>query len=462
MWVVEVPVARFRSAFAWRAGHDTFVLEEAAIVWTKGDDMKRRDFVATSVGGAVGLAGARIVEGAEPTPTPRSFSGALPGSQSVRSLFPRLDDEVFINAAGGTPLGGFAEEAIQRYLDVARLGRTGDRAQWWGETWDGLRARFATLIGAEEAEIGLVECTKEGEQLVLDGLSALDRGSSVVTNDLHFAGSLHNLEGQRRAGRDVRVVRSQDFAVALERIADAIDDRTALVTVSLVSNITGHIEPMAELAEVAHAHGAIVFADVIQAAGVVPINVREMGIDVAACSSYKWLYGIHGAGFLYVSRDTQGTVLGDTLFPGGSRRNYPPFVNQVDPGSGPFTYQPPSDARRYQPGHVNYLGYAAVHAGLGFVADIGVASIQEHSVRLNAYLLDRLDRNRYDVLSTHPGESPILALAAHDFEGLRERLTNSDVVVSLGGDKWNLVRISPAVYNTESDMERLAEVLHGA
>lgn len=419
--------------------------------------MKRRAFVATTMTGALGLSSGAAAMSALP-------SRQIPeGAQHRpdRDEFPRLEHEVYVNGAGGTPLGRFAETGVDRYLDMARLGRGDGRGQWWGEVWDGVRGRFATLIGADPEEIGLVECTKAGEQIVLDGLDGLRNGGNIVTNDLHFSGSLHNLEGLRRAGRDVRIVPSADFAVSLDRMADAIDEQTALVTVSLVSNITGHVEAMAELSRLAHDRGAIVFADIIQGAGIVPIDVREMGIDVAACSSYKWLYGLHGAGFLYVRRDLQGALIRDSLFPGHVSRAYEPFAAPGSESSSALTYSAPVDARRYQPGHVNYLGYAAVHEGLGFIARHGVGALQRHSVALNRRLIDQLDQDRFEVLSSHVDESPILALAARDFDATLQRLIESDVVISAGGDKWNLLRISPAIYNTEADMDRVAEVLAG-
>ncbi|NIQ57849.1 MAG: aminotransferase class V-fold PLP-dependent enzyme, partial [Gammaproteobacteria bacterium] len=100
---------------------------------------------------------------------------------------------------------------------------------------------------ADASEVALVHCTKEGEQIVLDSLVSLLGGGSLVTNDLHFAGSLHNLLGLRDAGMDVRIVRSRGFEVDLEQMADQIDDRTALVSVTLVSNVNGRVEPMKEL-----------------------------------------------------------------------------------------------------------------------------------------------------------------------------------------------------------------------
>jgi selenocysteine lyase/cysteine desulfurase len=390
-----------------------------------------------------------------------SQRGTLPAPSTARSQFPRLAHEVFLNGAGGTPLGTFAEHGIQKYLDFIRLGPDGGRGAYREEVWANVRARFAHLIGAAEREIGLVECTKAGEQLVIENLEPLRTGGNVVTNDLHFSGSLHNYEGLRRTGLDVRVVPADAaFAVSVDRMADAIDARTALVAVSLVSNVNGDMAPVRELARLAHDRGALLFADIIQAAGAVPIDVKAMGIDVAAASSYKWLFGIHGAGFLYVRHELQGAALRDRLFPGHARRNFPPWVDRPDPDADRWTYSPPTSATRYQPGHVNYLGYAAAYEGLRFIERMGgVEAIQRHASGLTARLLAQLDRRAYEVLTPEPGRTPILALRPRTIAGLQQRLARAGVTLSVGGDLTRLIRISPAIYNTEQDIDRLAEAL---
>jgi selenocysteine lyase/cysteine desulfurase len=183
-----------------------------------------------------------------------------------------------------------------------------------------------------------------------------------------------------------------------------------------------------------------------------------MGIDVAACSSYKWLFGIHGAGFLYVADRLQGTVLPDRLFPGHVRRTYVPWSEGGAAGDD-FTHTPPSTAQRYQPGHVNYLGYAAVYEGLRFLHDVGVPRVRAHSAALVARLLDQIDREAYGVLTPQPDQAPILSLRPWSVEGLPELLASARVTVSIGGDMDRLMRISPAIFNTPADIDRLAEVL---
>ena len=431
--------------------------------------MNRRDFLAVGAGGALGSAfnrpGGDAVE-----PEPSRVAGEAAGSRSTqpseqiassaRRLFPRLENEIFLNAAGGTPLGAFAEAGLRGFEDFWRLGPDEGRGESFAAMLSETRAGIAEILGARSEEIAFVQCTKQGEQIVLDGLPALREGGNVVTNDLHFAGSLHNLIGLRRAGLDVRIVASRDWRTDVDAMRAAIDDETALVSVTLVSNVNGHVEPIRELADIAHAHGAHVYADVIQAAGIVPVDVREMGIDFAAGNGYKWLFGPHGTGYLYVREELQGEVLEDRLFPGHVGYNYEPWVEAPDPDESDFLFEVPTDAQRYQPGHLPYLCYAAVREGMGFIDDLGVENVRSHSVNLNSRLLDALDPDRYACISPHVDRSPIITFRFNDpgaVVDLADRLSAANLVVSLSGS--GRIRVSPAIFNNEDDVDALIEVL---
>jgi len=409
--------------------------------------MDRRAFVATGLGGTLGALA-----------WPGGGLRVAAAPEEIRDAFPRLKEQTYLNAAGMMPLGDFSLEGMQRFLAFQQLGPEEGRGTYFQEMQSRIRGLFAALIGADEAEVGLVQCTKAGEQIALEAVDALRQGKNIVTNDLHFTGSLHNLIGLQQAGLDVRIVRSRDWQVRVEDMQAAIDDRTALVAVSLVSNINGHIEDIEALSAAAHRHGALVYADIIQAAGIVPLNVKRMGIDVAACSCYKWLYGVHGTGFLFVRRDLQGARLPDRLFPGHIRHNYAPWVENPDAAHGDFIYQAPDDARRYQPGHVSYLGYCAAYEGLTFLHEVGVEQALAHSVALNRHLLAGADPDRYTCITPDVERSPLITFIARDLEAVQPRLEAANVVVSLSG---NRIRVSPALYNNTDDMDRLIAVLNG-
>lgn len=409
--------------------------------------MKRRDFFVSGLGGALGAVAAWKKER---LPLPAT-------DDEIRAAFPRLKHQTYLNAAGMMPLSTFSQEGLHRYLAFQQLGPENGREAYIQEMLSQIRGLFADLIGAQEAEVGLVHCTKAGEQIVLDAVDALRHGKNIVTNDLHFTGSLHNLVGMRNAGVDARIVPSREWRVQIEDMQAAIDDRTALVAVSLVSNINGHQEDIEALTAAAHAHGALVYADIIQAAGIVPVDVKRMGIDVAACSCYKWLYGVHGTGFLYVSQDLQGTRLPDRLFPGRARHNYAPWVEQPDAAHGDFIYEALQDARRYQPGHISYLGYCAAYEGLKFLQEQGVDTALAHAVKLNHRLQAQLDPERYRCITPDVGRSAIITFITTDPNAVRERLAEAKIVVPIAG---NRMRVSPALYNNEEDIDALSHVLN--
>ncbi len=416
--------------------------------------MNRRDFLMAGLSGSAALPVLAQAAISTEAKKPIAFSHS-----TIRSLFPRLKEETYLNSAGMMPLGDFSREGLDRYLDWQARGGGDGREEYRQETLADVRSLFARLIGAKTREIGLVHCTKAGEQVVLDSVTGLNEGGNLVTNDLHFSGSLHNLVGLRRAGTDVRIVRSKDFTVDVGKMEKAIDEKTRVVSVTLVSNVNGHVEDIKKISKIAHAHGALVYADIIQAAGIVPIDVHDLGIDVAACSCYKWLCGVYGTGFLFVREELQGAEVSDRLFPGYVRPNYPPWVSKADPTRDEFGFRQPTDARRYQPGHISYLGYCAAYEGLRFLEKVGIQRALNHSVSLNRRLLEKIDKKRYPCISPHPEKSPIVSFLLENEEAVRPILKKEHIVVSLGNGR---LRVSPAIFNEEGDIDRLVEALDRA
>jgi selenocysteine lyase/cysteine desulfurase len=412
--------------------------------------VSRRKFIKSFSGLSAGL----LVSSSDWL-APFSKEGFGLDNNSYRELFPRLDKDVFLNAAGGTPLSKFSEDAINKYLDFWKHGGNNGRDQIFRDVLSSIRAEFASLVGADETEIALVHCTKEGEQLVLNGLRPWDDGGNVVTNVFHFSGSLHNYVGHQKADHAVRIVRSDGWELDVQKMIDAIDESTNLVAVTLLSNVNGRMEDVKTLIRRAREVGAYVYADIIQAAGIYPIDLHELDVDFAACSAYKWLYGPHGVGFFYARKNLQGRILEGGWYPGHVRHQFPPWTTGTDEG---FTYSEPVDARRYEPGHHSYIGYAAVLAGLRFIHEVGVDELLDHSIKLGSRLLDRLDSSAYPCITPLPLSSPIVTFE----KGVRDlvpALVEHDLVVSLSERQ---IRVSPGVYNNEHDIDLLADALNRA
>jgi selenocysteine lyase/cysteine desulfurase len=130
------------------------------------------------------------------------------------------------------------------------------------------------------------------------GLDLARRGGNVVLDELHFISSLYMYKALSERGLEMRLVKHRDWAIDVKDVEKAIDKNTRLVSMALVSNVNGFMHDARAVANIAHAHGAYLYADIIQAVGSVPLDVRALGIDFAAASTYKWLMAERGFGLL--------------------------------------------------------------------------------------------------------------------------------------------------------------------
>ena len=265
----------------------------------------RREFLRSVVAGSAYIAAAGA---------PTRARTALPPSDwsAVRDAFPWIKNRLWISASDYHPLGAHSLEAVRNYY--ARLVHGPDQgARFTGEQRQGTREMFARLINAKPSEIAFIANTTDGENLVTAGMDLGRRKGNVVLDDLHYQASkfIYHMLAQQ-GNIELRVVRHRAdpyWRVDPEDMEQAIDRDTILVSTALVSNINGFLHDAKATSEIAHAHGAYVYADIIQGAGAVPIDVQALGIDFAACGTYNWLQGDRGFGFLFVREDLQDTVV---------------------------------------------------------------------------------------------------------------------------------------------------------
>ena len=139
-------------------------------------------------------------------------------------------------------------------------------------------------------------------------------GDNVVVDDLHYTTEFvlyRALEASR--GIELRIVKNRDGAVTASDFEPHIDKRTRIVSVAWVSNLNGFRHDMRPIADLAHAHGALFYADAVQAAGMIDLDVRAAGVDALCCGSYKWLMAEFGVAPFFVSRDVIDRIQSDRI-----------------------------------------------------------------------------------------------------------------------------------------------------
>jgi selenocysteine lyase/cysteine desulfurase len=353
---------------------------------------------------------------------------------SARADFPWANKETYLNTATEHPLSIRTTRAMEEYLKALTYGPDSARDRFEnGSLMREVKQMFARLINARPEEIGFTPSTQTGENLVLEGLDIQAGGGNVVTNDLHYGGSLHNYESRRKAGMDVRVVKHRDYEIDMRDLEKAVDRKTKVIAIALVSNVNGYVHDVKAISDLAHSHGAYLYCDVIQAAGAVPIDVRAMGIDFLACSAYKFLMGGR-FGYLYVREDLQGTALKAKLFGGRSTA---------------------TGASRYEISTVSHLGCVCQHQALQYIHELGVDKISAHARPLIERLRKELPATGYPTITPNNHGSAIVSFQMKDPAATRGKLEKARVIASVGGN----LRVSVSVFNNMADIERLVHAL---
>jgi selenocysteine lyase/cysteine desulfurase len=372
---------------------------------------------------------------------------------AVRDEFPWTTKQLFMNPAGWHPMRRKAVEAMRRYLDFKLLGPTEGRGQLASGQQEEARRLFAQLINAEPDEVAFTQSTLMGENLVVAGLGIPGSKGNVVTDELHYEGSIYMYRSLEKQGLDLRIAKLKDRRIDVADIARLVDRNTRLVACSLVSYLNGVRADVKALADLAHSHRAFVYADVIQSAGAVPIDVRALGLDFCACSGYKWLMGDRGLGFLYVRRDRQGQVMrrhqyGDRQFAKFQYHMYP-----HDPsGPRPASWEQRTGAgAMYEVGNIANVVAAGHAENLRFILDLGVDRIQAHAAPLVAKLRRELPKLGYAPLTPDDAPSPISAFVVANPDALRAKLAKANVDVKV---EWNQMRVSVSVYHNDADIDR--------
>jgi len=402
----------------------------------------RREFLAGAGALAVSARSAFAAQSSKP--------GAI-FPASVRADFPSVANETYLNSAAMHPLGTFAARGVEQATNYRLYGPGPGRVDFGADKQQDLKKRYGQLINATANEIAYTANTSDGENIVVMGMDLPKRGGNVVIDELHFTTSLYMYKELEKKGVELRIVKHRNWAIDVSDMDKAIDRNTRLVSLALVSNVNGFMHDARAVSAIAHARGAYLFADIIQAVGAVPLDVKALGIDFASAGTYKWLMGERGIGFLYVREDLQGTVLPTTRYGHRQVTNF----NRAE-----MTWEPLPGAAKYETGGIGVLLAACVSEGINYVLQLGVGNIRAHARQLTDRLQTELPPLGYKPLTPRGTETPTLAFELKDAAATAKALQAGKVNATIIGNE-NRLRLSVSVFNTHEDIDRVVEVLGG-
>lgn len=368
-----------------------------------------------------------------------------------RAEFPIVDTCTYLvsHSLGAMPRG--TRDELKQFADEwDRQGVQAWHHGWWeiGRETGNL---LAPILGVDRDTITMHQNASVAQLVAASCLDFRGPRNRILLQDLDFPTNHYLFEGFRKQGADAVYIKSDGRVTApIERLIEAIDDRTALVPMSLVLFRSAALQDVRPVIEKAHRVGARVILDVYQAAGTIPLDIAGLGADFAVGGSVKWLCGGPGAGYLYVRPD-----LIKTLQPAhvGWAAHAAPFAFET----GAIRYA--DGVERFQSGTPNVPSLYSARAGYKIVGRIGVPPIREKSLRLTRALIDAAQQRGW-ALNTPDDDARrggSVVIDVPNGAAVTSALIERGVIVDHRPDAG--IRIAPHFYSTDEEIARVIDVL---
>jgi selenocysteine lyase/cysteine desulfurase len=374
---------------------------------------------------------------------------------NARGDFRALNAGVYLDTPATAPLPRQVEEAGNAFIALQGDGPISLPAIF--QRTSEVRAKFASLFGASEREVGFMYTTAEGEN-VLTAALGLGPGDNVVVDDLHYTTAyVLYRQLEREKGIELRVVPSVNGRAGVEEFAPHVDRRTKLVSVAWVSNVNGYRHDLKALADLAHSNGALLYADAVQALGAFPTNLRDEGVDMISSGTYKWMFGGFGIAPFFLREEHLDRIRPDRAGAFSVKETRPGYDYSLHEGARAFEYATLAFAPLYMLG-----------AGLEYIERIGLDAIEAHTVPLANEMRAGVAGLGFEVLTPEGNRSPIVAFRpGSDMETAREVFARHSVALTVRTNAtFGIhVRAGAALFNNRADVQAFlaaCEELRGA
>ena len=373
-----------------------------------------------------------------------------------------MTQRIYLDHAATTPLRPEVRAAMEPYLSADGFGNPsslhadGQRAK---RALDAARDTLACALGAQFSEITFTSGGTEADNAALVGVMlARGRGSHLITTQIEHEAVIETAHFLEKLGFSVTYLPvDEQGRVAPRSVADALTDRTALVSVMHANNEVGTVQPLREIADLVHAHEAYLHTDAVQTFSQLPVNVHDLGVDLLSVSAHK-IYGPKGVGALYVR---SGIPIEPLLHGGGQERERRAGTENV-----------PAIAGFGEAVRLLLPEREAVAARLTLLRDTFLAALRQRvpSMVLNGHPAERLPNN---INLSFPGLDAETLLLTLDRAGISASsgsactsgsIEPSHVLTAMGlpDDRVNsAIRLTLGRDTTRAEVDRAVDILAG-
>ncbi len=366
---------------------------------------------------------------------------------TLRSHFPHTEHWAYLDHAATGPLSRPVMEAVGAFLEQRHRTQPNNYLDA-APTVERARHRVGELIGAEAGRVELVANTSAALSVLAQGLD-WQPGDRVAVPACEFPANVYPWLGLAHRGVEVDFIPHDRGTFTVEAVERTLTPRTRLVSVSWVQFLSGFRADLAAIGALCRGRGILFCVDAIQGVGALRLGVGALPIDFLACGGQKWLLGMQGTAFFYLTEALQAR-----LRPVRGWLNGP--LDWDNFLSYPTAFH--GDARRFRIGTLGHAGFVGLDAAVGLHLAAGRDWCQAQVLARSAQVaagLDRLGLRRYG--SADPAHASGIVAAEHpDPEAVFALAQARGIALSVRDRK---LRISPTYYNTPDEVDRALEVV---
>ena len=367
----------------------------------------------------------------------------------VRQYFPYLKNgKIYMNHAAVSPLSTMVLDSINDFL-VERSDTKIENYETVIEKTGQAKHKLSTMLNTHPDRIAFVDNTSNGLNILAQGIT-WKPGDRVILNDIEFPSNVYPFLNLKSQGVEIDFVKSRNGIVSAEDVIDMIRPTTRLVSISQVQFLTGYRVDLRKIGEICRKKNIIFCVDGIQGIGAFPLDVVEEKIDFLACGTQKWLMGLQGLAFIYISEELQDQIT-------------PKYVGwtSVEDSWNLLHYdlKLKKAADSFQTGTTSAIGVCALNASLDLFNLYGFENVTRDILSNTKYFINKLDSIGLSPIMLGIEQlylSGIVSFTCSDAKAYFEKLTAANVQCAL---REGIVRLSPHYYNTHEEIDRVIEIL---
>jgi len=371
--------------------------------------------------------------------------------ESYRDEFPVVNRRAYLISASLGPVSNRSQDYLQEYMDAWATKGAPDLV-WVEDIFPRMRSvkeTFGRLVGADADELAITVKVSLALGAIFSCVDFSKR-KKVILSELDFPTDGHVALAYRRLGAEPVFLKSDGLTVPMEAYRDAIDEDTALVVTNRVLYRTSALIDAKEVCRMARDAGAWSVVDDFHGAGILPVDVHDLGCDFYTAGVLKWLCGGPGLTFLYARRDLLSSL--EPLVTGwfATKEPFSFDLQHLD-------YHP--SARRLEHGTPAAPVAFIAQGGLDIISEVGPQNTGEHQQDLIDHVIARADEAGLPVRSPRDrnarGGVVNIGVGA-EAEKVCHALLDRNVCTDFRGDG---IRVSPHFFSNDADIERLFEAL---